>query len=187
MLKDSGYITVKISDICNKSDNKLAISEFCYRSTLLCEGTHPLVGNINNVYQSLIDLNFDYPEFHSWYYNKVIPGISNNEREILLCLVHSGDDRLDVGGVSILKNTADEKKICAFRVAEAFRGNGVAKTLFEKSFELLGTEKPLITISDKRIGMFKKHIGRYGFEKVNELKDYYSRGHTEYCYNSELL
>ena len=80
----------------------------------------------------------------------------------------------------------NEKKICTLRVIPQYRNNGVGKSLFEKSFEILGTDKPLISISSKRHDMFKKYIQNYNFELTEKLENFYSNGNVEFVYNGKL-
>jgi len=39
--------------------------------------------HINNVYKSLVNLNYDYPNFTDWYCSKVVPELATGEREII--------------------------------------------------------------------------------------------------------
>lgn len=134
------------------------------------------------VYNKIEFLSDDYPGFKEWYFNKVIPGLNKSEREMLICIVNEGDTFM-LGGVAILKNTLEEKKICTLRVTPKYEKNGVGYALFDKSFEILKENKPVFTVSEDRIEMFKKHLTKYDFEQTAAIKDYYSKGKIEYFFN----
>lgn len=140
---------------------------------------------IETFFQYINFLDKDYPNFRSWYFDKVVPGIRTKEREILVCFVEN-DDCCDFGGIAILKNAENEKKICTLRVAPEYKGNGVGYALFEKSFELLETKKPLFTVSSEKVDMFLKHINKYNFHQTEILENYYLDGKSEYVFNGNL-
>ncbi|WP_162862514.1 hypothetical protein [Acetivibrio cellulolyticus] len=127
-------------------------------------------------------LNIEYPGFAGWYYNKVIPNITKtNQKDILLFLVNE-----TIAGVSIIKAEDEERKICTLMVNSNFRKNGIGMILFNKSFEILGTEKPVLTISENRITEFSKLFSYYGFEMASVCNNYYKEGMSEYCFNGNL-
>lgn len=141
------------------------------------------------LYNYLRDLAESYPQFDDWFYNVVIPEVElkNGEREIIIVLSElKGSSKAMLTGIAILKKKELEKKICTFRVHENYRNQGIGTELFEKCFEYLDTRKPIITISDNRKEIFKKHIINYKFEETQILKDYYKKGSIEYVYNGFL-
>ena len=74
----------------------------------------------------------------------------------------------------MLKRTEDESKICTFLIYEEYRKKGYSKLLLEDFYELLGTEKPLITIPEKRLDEFSKIIEAYGWVPTETTDKYYS-------------
>ncbi|HLP48659.1 MAG TPA: GNAT family N-acetyltransferase, partial [Candidatus Kapabacteria bacterium] len=100
----------------------------------------PLLNNfyIDSAYAAIDKLSYEYPNFGKWYYEKIVPGLFSGERKILVNLIDN-----TISAVAILKDTADERKICTIRVHPLFRRQGVGKMLIGKSFELLGTDKPI--------------------------------------------
>ncbi|WP_140456886.1 MULTISPECIES: GNAT family N-acetyltransferase [Priestia] len=133
------------------------------------------------IYESLATLNKNYPEFKTWYYDKIIPGIQNGQREIIMTY----DDKL-ISGISILKNTHSEKKICTLRVSSNYRKNGIGKILFEKSLDILNSDSPIITISENKIHQFRSLLNYYGFELSQVIPGCYVDSQDEYVYNGAL-
>jgi hypothetical protein len=143
----------------------------------------------DKLYNFLKDLEKSYPDFDNWFYKTVAPEVKKRtgEREIIIVLSHFGKCVKQIlTGIAILKKTPYEKKICAFRVHENYRFQGIGSELFEKCFEFLETRTPVITISSDRMSMFKHHIDKYNFVEKEILKDYYVKGSTEYVYNGIL-
>ena len=71
---------------------------------------------------------------------------------------------------------AEEKKLCCLFVDPNYRGQKIASKLIEDSFELLNTNKPLMTVSQQNLGMLQKLIDRYGFELTSVKEYYYNEG-----------
>ncbi|MGG3510224.1 GNAT family N-acetyltransferase [Paenibacillus lautus] len=169
-------IFLKISEIEPSELRKFIISEIGEKSK-------------DKLYNYLKDLSESYPQFEEWFYNVVIPEVEekNGEREILVVLsVIEGNPQAILSGIAILKKTKDEKKICTFRVHEDFKNKGIGTELFERCFEYLGTKKPIISISEDRIEMFKYHIEKYKFEKTQEICGIYKPDSIEYVFNGYL-
>ena len=123
----------------------------------------------NEIYL-LTDYNkLQYPEYFKWYYHTNIPRILDGEGEAIFYL-----DGFQIVGLSMLKRTADESKICTFLIDEEYRKKGYSKLILEDSYEFLGTEKPLITIPEKRLDEFSKIIEAYGWVPTETTDEYYS-------------
>ena len=123
----------------------------------------------NEIYL-LTDYNkLQYPEYYRWYYQTNIPRILSGEGEAIFYL-----DGFQIVGLSMLKRTADESKICTFLIDEEYRKKGYSKLILEDSYEFLGTEKPLITIPEKRLDEFSKIIEAYGWVPTETTDEYYS-------------
>lgn len=124
----------------------------------------------------------DYPKHFKWYWEKTIPAVLNGTREVLVCTVNK-----KIAGVAFLKNEEGEKKICTFLVLEEYRGKHIAKRLMEKSFEFLGTTKPLITIADYKLKLFEGIIKKYGWEQTQILDEgYYNNTSRELVFNGKI-
>ena len=123
----------------------------------------------NEIYL-LTDYNkLQYPEYFKWYYHTNIPRILDGEGEAIFYL-----DGFQIVGLSMLKRTEDESKICTFLIDEEYRKKGYSKLILEDSYEFLGTEKPLITIPEKRLDEFSKIIEAYGWVPTETTDEYYS-------------
>lgn len=130
---------------------------------------------------TLGDLRLFYPEFNSWISNVVIPGIIAGERSIIL--EYRQDD---LAGLAILKDSLAEKKLCCLQVMPKFQGSGIGLSLFEKSFELLNTKNPLLSISEEQKNNFLKIFKYYGFELGEAYHQYYRPLKTEISFNGLL-
>lgn len=143
----------------------------------------------SKIYNQISDLSEVYPNFDEWFFNVVIPDLKlrNGVREIIFSLTNlHGNSTPVLSGIAILKKTDNEKKICTIRVHEHFRNLGIGSELFEKCFDFLETRKPVISISENSMEMFKKHIEDFDFELTHELNGYYVAGVTEYVFNGDL-
>ena len=94
-----------------------------------------------------------YPNIFKWYHNKFLKEILQGTRSIVAYYIAN-----DIAGVSLLKKSITENKICTIYVWENSRDNGIGKTLFQKSFEVLNDSKPVITIPERRMDEFQKII-----------------------------
>ncbi|SKA11840.1 hypothetical protein SAMN02745174_02604 [Cetobacterium ceti] len=185
---------IKISDLLRYSKNEKdfkSVSNLIYKETIKLENKKEELiynGNIEDLYKTINYLHRDYPCFEEWYFNKVVPELKENKREILLYFrpCKSGEKKLKLAALAILKNTNLEKKICTFRVSEEYRGEGIAKILFEECFDVLGTKTPLITISEARVKEFQKYIELYNFKCVQKKRGLYVEDKMEYIYNERI-
>lgn len=91
-----------------------------------------------------------------------------------------------LAGCSLLKDEPDEKKLCCLFVDPTYRGQKIASKLVEDSFEVLNTNKPVMTVSQQNLGMLQKLIDRYGFELTSVKESVYKPGVKEYYYNEGL-
>ncbi len=124
----------------------------------------------------------DYPKRFNWYWQKVVPGCFDGTREIFLCTFGE-----EITGVAILKKEDTERKICTFLVLERYRGKHVSSFLIENAFDFLGTTKPLITIADYKVDMFKGLIQKYHWQKTQTLGEgYYNNTSREVVFNGTL-
>ena len=79
----------------------------------------------------LSDLENEYPDFNSWYFNKVIPGIFQGDRCVVLKQIKE-----EFVGIAILKRDRDERKICTLRVTNNIKGNGIGSALITDAISL---------------------------------------------------
>jgi GNAT superfamily N-acetyltransferase len=130
------------------------------------------------VFQHLSELSGYYPAFDEWLDKKVLPGLITGERSIILEYRSS-----DLSGLAIVKNDEVEQKLCCLRVLPAYQGTGVGLKLFERSFEVLNNESPLLSIAEEQIAVFQKLFKYYGFEIAKIYPDYYRPCKAELSFN----
>lgn len=136
---------------------------------------------IGYVFTFIKSLTTTYPAMEGWGYDKVYHGIQDGTRSILL---EWRDSKL--AGVAILKNDGLEKKICCLRIAEEYQNLGMGVRLFKRSFEELGTDKPLLSVSETALPKFKKIFDYFGFVKTETYPDKYIKGISEISFNGYL-
>lgn len=123
----------------------------------------------------------DYPKHHEHFWTKYVPGIFNGQRQIVACYIGN-----EIAGVAILKRDESEAKLSTLYVGDKFRGKGVASDILKESFKWLGTEKPLMSIAEHKLGMFSKLIEQYGWEQTQVLDGYYNGRSRECVFNGKL-
>lgn len=168
---------VKINDITPNCIRKYMISQVREKA-------------FNTLYNHLRSLSNNYPNFKQWFDCTVRPEVDlkDGRREIIIAFSKiDGNDKSIITGIAILKKDAIEKKICAFRINEKYRGLGIGTGLFEACFDYLGTSNPIITISGDKVEMFEKYIEMYNFKLEEVLENYYINGSNEYVYNGKLI
>lgn len=132
---------------------------------------------LNVIHIALKDTKQYYPNFDQWFYNTVIPGLVNSNRQILIEVI---EERL--AGISIIKNSF-EKKISTIKVTESFQGQKIVYNLFQRSFEALNTEKPFCTVSEEKLPLFQNIFNYYGFKLTSVHEGLYRKGKKEYFFN----
>lgn len=143
--------------------------------------TRASVGNCVDpaeLYKALRFLEPEYPGFEDWYFGKVLPGFFHGQREIFVKIVDSS-----IAGVVICKNDPDERKICTFLVIESFQGKNVGSELMLRTLRELGTNHPVITVSESRLSFFNNLFERFGFHLSEIVFDMYRENVAEYVYN----
>lgn len=120
-----------------------------------------------------------YPNFNHWYWNKVIPRIEDNINTIIM-----GYNKNQLVGISIIKNSEDEKKLCALRVKDEFKNKGYGLHMIDKSLNLLNTDKPLCSVSSDMINDYSRiFINKYQFDLTYVYNGLYTKGKLEYEFN----
>lgn len=136
---------------------------------------------VDYVFTFIESLSSTYPSIEGWGYDKVRNGLMDGTRSILL---EWRDNKLV--GVSVLKNDGLEKKICCLRIAKEYQNLGIGVRLFKRSFEELGTTKPLLSVSETALPKFKKIFDHFGFEKTEVYPSKYVEGIAEISFNGYL-
>ena len=102
------------------------------------------------------------------------------EREIIVC-----EKEYEIAGVTILKSTKEEAKICTMYVAEQYRHNGLGRRLMELSLEWLKNDKPVITLDKSKEPDFAGILKHFGFVLQEENCGLYNPGKIELIYNGK--
>ena len=126
----------------------------------------------------------DYPKHREWYFNKQLPAISSDERNILF--VRNPENQNEIISMACLKKDNKERKICTLYVSDKYRGLGIGTSIIEESINWLGTTKPLITLADYKLEMFKPIIDKYDWELTEIVSGLYNDRSKELCFNGTL-
>lgn len=137
----------------------------------------------DEIYLLTEQLDKSYPGYKNWFYNKQIKGCVDLNRNIIFVR----NDESKIIGISSLKKTSEEKKICTLFILEPYRNREIKNLLLKESFLYLETEKPLITISEENLNTFQKTIEEYNWELKETVEDIYKKGSREFCFNGSLL
>ena len=137
--------------------------------------------NYNYIYLFLMEANMQYPAFSVWYGNLFTDDMRlKPEREIIVC-----EKEYEIAGVTILKSTKEEAKICTMYVAEQYRHNGLGRRLMELSLEWLKNDKPVITLDKSNEPDFAGILKHFGFVLQEENCGLYNPGKVELIYNGK--
>ena len=126
-------------------------------------------------------LRSSYPNFNSWLFNKVVPGILSGERTVIVEMRAN-----EVAGVMILKHSQSEKKLCTLRIRPHYESRGMGVRLFDAAFEILKTERPLLSVSEKAMPKFENLFRHFGFSPEAIYEDRYLPRVRELSYNGLL-
>ena len=127
----------------------------------------------------------DYPKYKEWYFTKQLPAtISGKKRNILF--FRNPENNNEIISMACLKKDEDEKKICTLYVSDKYRGLGIGKAIIEESMKWLETNKPLITLADYKLDMFKPIISKYDWELTEIVSGLYNDRSEELCFNGTL-
>lgn len=141
-----------------------------------------LLKKYDSVFKNIKYLREDYPGFDFWFWNKVVPEVESGSGEREIIAVNNVSELI---GVSILKKTNEESKICTLVVFPQFEKRGYGVKLFDKSFEFLEDRKPLLSVSEKNHHKYKRIFDFYGFELTSVKNGIYIPNKMEFFYNEK--
>jgi hypothetical protein len=133
------------------------------------------------VFQDTKFLQASYPLFDDWLWRKVVPGISKGERSVV---IETRESR--AVGLLIVKHSKIEKKLCTVRVRPHFENKGLGLKLFATAFELLETERPLLSVSESALPRFSRIFDHFGFAQEGIYEGVYRPKVFEYSFNGLL-
>lgn len=99
-----------------------------------------------------------YPGFRHWFDRKVQPGLLAGTRYLD---VIEYEDKL--AGIVIAKNDGGERKLCTVWVHPDFRGLGIGIRLIKAACLWLGTDRPLVSVSEANHAPVDKLLKKLGF------------------------
>ena len=134
----------------------------------------------NEMYE--LTINNEYPDYKNWFYNKQIKGCLTPYRNILFIKNENGN----IIALCSLKKDANERKISTLFVAKEYRNQGLGSLLIEEAMKYLETTKPLITINEDKLAMFKNLITKYNWNLTEVALGIYSENVKEFCFNGKL-
>ena len=166
-MKTNKISTISVKELINQGVDQDKILEIC-----------------DQLYEMTDFICEDYPKHKSWFYQKHLPAtlVAESGRDIIFAY----DKDRKIYGTSFIKKDNVEKKICTLFVSPDARGLGVGTALVEKSMELLGTTKPMITLADYKLPMFEGLIKKYHWEKTQVISGLYNEHSKELVYNGYL-
>ncbi len=126
----------------------------------------------------------DYPKYKEWYFTKQLPAIIGEERNILF--VRNLENQDEIISMACLKKIEEERKISTLYVSDKYRGLGIGTSIIEKAMKWLGTTKPLITLADYKLEMFKPIINKYDWQLTEIVSFLYNDRSQELCFNGTL-
>lgn len=148
-------------------------------SKLLQEGQN-LEPIINEIILVTINAKTTYPEYVDWFVNKHVPGIYLGTRDTIIA-VHNNK----IVGVSNIKRDK-ENKLCTVYFDPKYRKQKLGITLVDKSIELIGDSKPLITMPSSYLPQFKNIIKRYDWQLTDCIDNCYLENTSELVFNGEI-
>lgn len=126
----------------------------------------------------LLPLSADYPGFENWYLTRVVPGLRSQTRQLVRI---ERDGRLI--GVGIGKKDETESKICTVRIAQSHFGRGLGLRVFDALLDWLGTDRPHLTVSERKLPVFDRIFQYYRFQMTSAHTGLYVRDTVELAYN----
>ncbi len=148
-------------------------------SKLISEGQE-IDSIINEILLVTISTKTTYPEYTKWFLEKHIPGIYLGTRDTIIA-VHNNK----IVGVSNIKRDK-ENKLCTVYFDPKYRKQKLGITLVDKSIELIGDSKPLITMPSSYIPQFKNIIKRYNWQLTDCIDSCYQENTSELIFNGEI-
>lgn len=127
----------------------------------------------------------DYPKYKEWYFTKQLPATINGDKRNIL-FVRNPEDYNEIISMVCLKRDEEEQKICTLYVSDKCRGLGIGTAIVEESMRWLGTTKPLITLANYKLEMFRPIINKYGWELTEIVSGLYNYRAQELCFNGTL-
>lgn len=135
-----------------------------------------------NCFEAVRHLEAVYPNFRSWFWDKVVPGLHNGTR-----LIQTTRKDNEIIGLVIAKlETNEPKKVCTLWVRENERHKGHGIRLLNAAMHWLNDRKPEFSVSELNMSQFSKIIEYYDFNLTSVSRDTLT-GQAEYHFNQKGL
>ena len=147
-----------------------------YEKILLTSWTAELDTQIQAIRAELTAPAMYYPGFNDWF-NKVVREFADGRRSFILAKSQN-----KIAGMSILKHSEEENKLCTFWVNPEFRCQHIASKLLTMSLDCFEGKEPSISIPESRLGEFRFLIDRRNFVCNNVVHGLYRENMKEYFF-----
>ncbi|NKJ68027.1 GNAT family N-acetyltransferase [Vibrio chemaguriensis] len=121
-----------------------------------------------------------YPNFNVWLRDKFLRNFYIGDRDILVA--HNGSD---LCGVSLLKKSTEENKICTFYVMPKFQGRELGNKLLEKSLNYFDGKDVLISVSNERLSELYPTLSSKGFVLDSCVEHMYRNENIEHFFKTK--
>lgn len=142
--------------------------------------TAPKDFDITKINAALNEVAPLYPDFEDWFNNKFLPSFYVGKREILYAY---SDDKLC--GISLIKKTEEENKLCTFYILSEARGKGLGSDLLDKSLEYFQNESTIISVSNERLTELYPMLSSKGFVLDNCIEHMYRHENIEHFFKTK--
>ena len=143
-----------------RNDFSIIYSSIMYKYEIISSYKEDDIALYDAIYKATKDTSRYYQQYRRWFYVRFLQGLKAQTRIIVYCLCPNDE----IAGVILLKKTPAENKICNLRVCEQYQRKGIASTLIEKSLQIFGKQRPLLTISESNYPKFAKLLEKYNFK-----------------------
>lgn len=121
-----------------------------------------------------------YPNFNIWFNNKFLRNFYIRNRDILVA--HNGQE---ICGISLLKKSLEENKICTFYVMPEFKGRELGSKLLEKSLNYFDDNEVLISVSNERLSELYPTLSSKGFVLDSCVEHMYRNENIEHFFKTK--
>lgn len=136
--------------------------------------------DVSHIIPALKNVAHLYPDFNVWLNNKFLHDYYKGKRDILFA--HNGND---ICGISLLKRTPEENKICTFYVLPEYQGNKIGSQLLDESLNYFDGEEATISVSTERLEELYPVLSSKGFILDNCVEHLYRHENIEHFFKTK--
>lgn len=148
------------------------------KTNVIFEHLQPEELRFQVIAKSLSSVACYYPNFKNWLYFTFRKEMIEGKRSIIIA--RNGNS---LAGLSLLKHSSSEKKICTFYITPDFRDAGIGHQLLNQSISYLGEEDIKITVAQERNSELYPLLKSKGFSLEKKIGGYYRNNIDEYFYS----